>query len=480
MLKKFTLVFVLFYGIVISCYSQNIMNYAFAATGGTFTTLSGANSPALSAGNVDEGYFNTIPIGFDFWYMGTRCTNVSASTNGWITPGAVITGSAYINNLTSGGTPRPVIAALWDNLNLQSVSNLTYLTSGTVGNRVFTIQYLNTKWSYTAAGNSISFQIKLYESSGKVEYIYRQETSNLKAASASIGLAATLTGTGNFLSLNGTGANPTVSSTTETLNLNAKPANGQIYSFTSGLPIAPTSLTFTNVTGSALTLNWTDNSSNETGYVIYRSTDGVNYSFISQTAANALSSIQNRLTGATIYYWRVFAVTEGRLSSALAGTQATLCTAPSISQIPQTNLLSNYTFSGNANDATGNNHGTLQAGPTISADRFNNTAKAYTFNGTTQYISTAAPYVNPSNFSISIWFKTASTSGGYLIGFGNAATGSSSTYERHIYMNNTGQLYFGVYPGHLPHKITLATGAWGMAILQDGHLNLQLPILMAR
>ena len=447
MLKKCTLAFLLCCVIAISGYAQNISNYVFSATSGTYTALSGGTSPTLSAGNADEGYFNNIPIGFDFWYMGKRCTTLSASTNGWLSPGGVITGTGYSNSLTNGGSPRPVIAGLWDDLSIQTSANFTYLTTGAAGSKVLTIQYLNTKWNYTASGTTISFQIKLYESTGKIEYIYRQESGNVKTGKASIGLAATLTGSGNFLSLNGTGTSPTVSSTSETSNINNKPATGQTYTFTSPLPTTPSVLTFTNVTASTTTLNWTDNATNEVGYAIYRSTDGVNYTFVSQTTANATSSIQNGLTGATTYYWKVFAITEGRLSSALVGTQATLCTPPAISQIPITNLLSNYTFSGNANDATGNNHGTLQASPTASADRFNNTAKAYTFNGTSQYISTAVSYVNPSNFSTSIWFKTATTTGGYLIGFGNAVTGSSSSYDRHIYMNNAGQLYFGVYPG---------------------------------
>ena len=447
MLKKITIILILSGGLFINCFSQTITKYIFAATSGSFIALSGGTSPSLSAGNADEGFFNNLPIGFDFWYNGKRCTTLSASTNGWLAPGGVITGTGFTNNLTNGGSPRPVIAGLWDDLSLQTTANLTYLTTGTVGSRVFTIQYLNTKWNYTAGGTTISFQIKLYESTGKIEYIYRPESGNVKTGKASIGLSATLTGSGNFLSLNGTGTAPVVSSTTETININNKPATGQTYSFTAPLPATPTALSFTNITSSSMTLNWTDNATNEIGYAVYRSTDGVNYNFISQTTANTISSIQNGLIGATTYQLRVFALSEGRLSTALAGTQATLCTPPSISQIPQTNLLSNYTFSGNANDATGNNHGTLQAGPTASADRFNNTAKAYTFNGTTQYISTAVPYANPSNFSTSVWFKTGTTLGGYLIGFGNTVTGSSSSNDRIIYMNNTGQLFFGVFPG---------------------------------
>ncbi|MEO6719375.1 MAG: DUF2341 domain-containing protein, partial [Ferruginibacter sp.] len=117
-----------------------------------------------------------------------------------------------------------------------------------------------------------------------------------------------------------------------------------------------------------------------------------------------------------------------------------------ISQIPSTNLIANYKFTGNANDATGNNNGTLQNAPSLTADRFGIAASAYTFNGSSQYVSTTNSYVNPGTYSISIWFKT-STAGGLLMGFNSAQTGSSVNYDRYLYMNNTGQLFFGNNPG---------------------------------
>ena len=123
-----------------------------------------------------------------------------------------------------------------------------------------------------------------------------------------------------------------------------------------------------------------------------------------------------------------------------------VCIPPNISQIPASTIL-NYKFSGNANDEAGTNNGTLQNSPTLAADRFSIANKAYTFNGSSQYVSTANSYANPTNFTVSIWFKTATTSGGKLIGFGNLQTGSSGNYDRHIYMNNAGQVYFGVYTG---------------------------------
>ncbi len=87
-------------------------------------------------------------------------------------------------------------------------------------------------------------------------------------------------------------------------------------------------------------------------------------------------------------------------------------------------------------------------------------------------------------FSIETWFKTTTTSGGKLIGFGNSRTGSSGSYDRHLFMNNAGQLIFGVYPNAVREISTPGTyrdGQWhhavatlgsdGMKLYVDGELR---------
>ncbi len=230
MFKRFLFIAIFLTGIAHNCIAQNVTNYTFAASSGTFTALTSAANPTLS-GSADDGSFNGIPIGFDFWYMGVRYTTISASTNGWITPGADITDAQYTNDISSGGTPRPVIAPLWDDLNAQAATNVSYKTTGTAGNRVFTVQWLNMKWYYLAFGNSISFQVNLYEGTGKIEFVYRQESGFLSSPSASAGITASATGSGNFRSLSNFGTSPTVSSTIATNSIATKPATGQTYSF---------------------------------------------------------------------------------------------------------------------------------------------------------------------------------------------------------------------------------------------------------
>lgn len=463
-------------------FGQSVTNYTFAGTTGSFTPISGGSTTTWT-GSTDDGASALIPIGFDFWYMGTRYTNISASTNGWLSLGSVPTDYVYSNSLSTSGSPRPVIAPLWDDLDIVSTANVTYKTAGTVGNRVFTIQYLNIEWNYLAIGAVCSFQVNLYETTGKVEFVYRSDAFSANLVSASIGITAVATGSGNYLSVNNAGTN--ISSTTES-NITTKRVTGRTYGFTPPIPIAPGSLSFSALTTSSMTLNWTDLSSNERGFVVYRSTDGINYSFVSQAVAGATSSPQTGLATGTTYYWKVYAITEGGLSSSLNGTQATSCNGPIISQLPATNLISYYKFEGNAVSATGNNSGTFQGGtPVQSADRFNIAGKAYTFNGTSNYVSTANSYVNPSSVSVSSWFKTTTTIGGVLMGFSSLQTGAGGNRDRFIYMTSTGVLYFGVAPGAVKkyinttttyndgnwHLVTATLGAGGMKLYVDGVLS---------
>jgi hypothetical protein len=460
---------------------QSVTNYSFTSTTGSFTPLSGGSTTTWT-GSTDDGISALLPIGFDFWYMGTRYTSIGASTNGWLSLGAIPTNNVYTNNLSSSGSPRPVLAPLWDDLDIVSTGNVTYKTSGTLGSRVFTIQFLNNKWNYQAAGAVCSYQVNLYETSGKIEYIYRSDIYSAKSASASIGITGPATGSGNYLSVNNSGS--TVSSTSES-TITTKPVTGRRYSFTSPIPTAPSNLTFSALSTSSITLNWTDLSSNERGFVVYRSTDGTNYSFISQTAAGTTSSVQSDLATGTTYYWRVYAVSEGGLSSALNGLQATVCTGPVISQLPATALISYYDFQGNAADVSENNPGTFQGGtPLQTADRFSVSGTAYTFNGSSNYISTSTSYINPSPTSVSSWFKTTTTVGGALIGFSSLQTGGGGNRDRFLYMTSTGILYFAVAPGAVKkyistttgyndgnwHLVTATIGAGGMKLYVDGEL----------
>jgi hypothetical protein len=91
-------------------------------------------------------------------------------------------------------------------------------------------------WWSNNKDSVISFEVKLYETTNIVEFVYRQDpnTGNLggPTTGASIGLNSIATGNGNFLSLQSAGTNPLISSTIENDTIRQKPATGQIYRFT--------------------------------------------------------------------------------------------------------------------------------------------------------------------------------------------------------------------------------------------------------
>ena len=71
------------------------------------------------------------------------------------------------------------------------------------------------------------------------------------------------------------------------------------------LPSAPSGLTATAASASEIDLSWTDNSNNEDGFKIERSTDGTNFTQIAQVSANNTTYRNTGLWPGTTYYYRV-------------------------------------------------------------------------------------------------------------------------------------------------------------------------------
>lgn len=84
-------------------------------------------------------------------------------------------------------------------------------------------------------------------------------------------------------------------------------------------------------------------------------------------------------------------------------------------------------------------------------------ATATRFSGSSSFATTTSSRPGPQKFSVEAWFNTTSTSGGKIVGFGSSSEGTSSSYDRHIYINGSGAVSFGVYPGQVK-SLTSATG----------------------
>ena len=70
-------------------------------------------------------------------------------------------------------------------------------------------------------------------------------------------------------------------------------------------PTAPSSLTATSPDGTQVNLAWTDNSADENGFEIFRSTDNVNFSQLATVGANLTTYQNTGVTSGTTYYYKV-------------------------------------------------------------------------------------------------------------------------------------------------------------------------------
>ena len=121
-----------------------------------------------------------------------------------------------------------------------------------------------------------------------------------------------------------------------------------------------------------------------------------------------------------------------------------------------------------------------QTGPIVAETR----DKAITTS--TTLVTANASAIGPVSFSVEAWLKTTSTSGGRLIGFGDAATNVLSTItDRQLYLAPSGKIMFGIgtakttiasagllNDGTWHHVVgTYAIGAGGMKLYVDGKLS---------
>jgi len=81
------------------------------------------------------------------------------------------------------------------------------------------------------------------------------------------------------------------------------------------VPVAPTSLSLAVISRTQINLAWKDNSTNETGFLIERSLDGINFTQIASVGANVSTYSATSLTRNTWYYFRVRAFNSAGYST---------------------------------------------------------------------------------------------------------------------------------------------------------------------
>jgi signal peptidase I len=121
-----------------------------------------------------------------------------------------------------------------------------------------------------------------------------------------------------------------------------------------------------------------------------------------------------------------------------------------------------------ARDSSGNGRsGTLTPGATIAGGTCAAGDGPYLrLDGVSGQVTTGQNIDGPQVFTVETWFRTTTTTGGKLIGFGNSQAGSSGQYDRHLYLSDRGTLVFGVYSGgyfSVQSPAAYNDGAWHLA-----------------
>jgi hypothetical protein len=337
-------------------FAQNIANYGPVVrnTSVTYTSIAstGSSFAAWQNGtNTDDNRTYPTSIGFTFYYMGQTCTTFSIGTNGLldvanVTPMNFLSGAYSSDNTTFSSYTTPTLTAvapLYDDLWLTGNpgtqaaldASFKYQLTGSSPNRVLTVEWINLQ-AFGSSTGALNFQVKLYEGSNKIEILYGTMTAGSVALTYTVGI--------NGLSM----SNPPQGSELLTLQntttwafdyiamntLATMPSAGDQFIFTplyTTSPSAPTTLSFSNIGQTALQVNWVDNSSTETGFFVYRSTDNLNFtragvvlSTTRTTTSTGYSYYATGLSPSTTYFFRVSAANEGSAESAyLTGSQAT-------------------------------------------------------------------------------------------------------------------------------------------------------------
>ncbi len=131
------------------------------------------------ATTADDDNFGTFPIGFTFQFNGNNYTTFGLNANGFITMGYV---PVTTNNALSSGVNNNVIAGFNNDLyGVASGAQISYQTSGTGTSHVLTAEWSNWGFFNSGGGNEFNFQIKLFESTNKIDIVYGSCPGNASA-----------------------------------------------------------------------------------------------------------------------------------------------------------------------------------------------------------------------------------------------------------------------------------------------------------
>ncbi|HPT02876.1 MAG TPA: carboxypeptidase regulatory-like domain-containing protein, partial [Bacteroidales bacterium] len=298
-------------------YGQETTYYAFAQSNGTYNEITGTDI----LGNPFDDQTAVVSLGFTHLGNGWSKDQIRVSANGWLYFPNTSTSSLGYTPISSSITGIYLVVAPFgrDLRSIDATSSVSYLLSGVAPNRVFTVQWKNVKrYGSAYAGEILNLQVKIYETTSKIEMIYGPCTAITGTNYPQVGLRG-LTNTDFSNRTSTTGWNNTVAGTvnTETVTTNATypPINGLTFTYTYTFlpPAAATIVSPANGETDVprqTTLNWGNGGSGGgpfTGYTLYLGTDNPPTNLVNgldMGSATTYDPVPD-LLATTTYYWRV-------------------------------------------------------------------------------------------------------------------------------------------------------------------------------
>ncbi|HJY64806.1 MAG TPA: T9SS type A sorting domain-containing protein [Ignavibacteria bacterium] len=302
-MKNFNIIFFLVFIFAVLFINESVLAQLPTFSCGTtsYSSITG------SAGPTGDDETITVNMPFSFTYIGSSYSQVSICSNGWIAMGSTSSNSYEHNLCTTEPIDLRKIAPYWNDLDPSSGGTISYTTLGSSPNRTFVVQYASVR--YYQSSSTVTFQVRLYETTNIIEFIYGTGTA---LTSAEIGLIDATGGSNHHVSVYGSGSCSSIySSTTSCYNISWSFSSGLKFTFSQiSPPPQPPVLVYpsNNSTGLPLTpaLDWTD-VSGATTYGVQVSTSAgfgstvVNQSGLSSSTYTIGSGVLNN---GTQYFWR--------------------------------------------------------------------------------------------------------------------------------------------------------------------------------
>jgi len=330
--------------------SQSMLNYSLStATNGSLVLDRNSNAVDMSSGttllrdaNLDDSRAQWQTMPFDFYFWGTLRTSFGVNTNGIFSFDGGLAAAAtqlQINN--------EVFAAPFaGNLATSATGKVHYKVVGSSPNRCMVVEWLNMEVSNASSTADATFQLRLYETTGIIEFVYGSMNVGVGGGTNDYQIGIQRDDNDNrYLSVNANtlaevrtgGAYNNSYGVGDITDLHSAADGSRVlYTFTAftSVPATPTAAatTFDNIGCNSIDFHWADNSTTESFFDIYVSTDNSYFEYLGATQSTTTAATgteysysATNLSPSQNYYFRAVARNESNAPSGNydAGPQAT-------------------------------------------------------------------------------------------------------------------------------------------------------------